>query len=429
MGAADDAKSCGGPRKSSLSRLPRRGVLQLAIMAGLRMLASRTPVRAASEGPGERSRQGPDKSDLVTLFLTGDVMTGRGVDQVLPHPGDARLYEPYVASANEYVSLAETANGPIPKPVDFAYVWGDALTELDARRPDVRLINLETAVTTSAEPEPKGINYKMNPENLPVLTAADVDCCALANNHVLDWGQAGLLETLSTLDQAGLKRVGAGRDPDEASAPAVLPVAGQVRVLVFAFGSVTSGIPRDWAATERRPGVNLLPDLSVRTVDLVAERVHAAKRPGDIVVASVHWGSNWGYDVPEPQTAFAHGLIDEAGVDVVYGHSSHHAKAIEVYRERPILYGCGDFLDDYEGIRGYEMFRDDLVLMYFLTLHASDGALTRFTMVPLQIRNFRLHRASPADAAWLRDTLNREGKRFGTRVRLEEDNALTLAWG
>jgi poly-gamma-glutamate capsule biosynthesis protein CapA/YwtB (metallophosphatase superfamily) len=246
---------------------------------------------------------------------------------------------------------------------------------------------------------------------------------------VLDWGQAGLLETLSTLDQAGLKRVGAGRDLDEASAPAVLPVAGQARVLVFAFGSVTSGIARDWAATERRPGVNLLPDLSARTVDLVAERVHAAMRPGDIVVASIHWGSNWGYDVPEAQTAFAHGLIDEAGVDVVYGHSSHHAKAIEVYRERPILYGCGDFLDDYEGIRGYEMFRDDLVLMYFLTLRASGAALTRLTMVPLQIRNFRLHRASPADAAWLRDTLTREGKRFGTRVRLEEDNALTLVWG
>ena len=452
MGAANDANGSSGQGRRSVQRglcgtepwirqrptgdrhriffgLPRRGVFRLAIMVGLEMLASRTPARAVSEGPAEDTREGSDRSDLVTLFLTGDVMTGRGIDQVLPHPSDARLYEPNVTSATEYVSLAETANGPIPKPVDFTYVWGDALAELEARRPDVRLINLETTVTKSAEPERKGINYKMSPENVPVLTAAGLDCCVLANNHVLDWGNAGLLETLSTLEKAGVKRVGAGRDLREAMAPAILPVQGRARVLVFGFGSVTSGIPNGWAATEGRPGVNLLPDLSPQTVHRIAQQIRAVKRRGDIVVASIHWGSNWGYEIPEQQIAFAHGLIDEAGVDIIYGHSSHHAKAIEVYRDRPILYGCGDFLDDYEGIRGYEAFRDDLVLMYFLTMQASRGMLARLTMVPLQIRNFRLNRASPADAAWLRDTLNREGKKFGTRVHLETDNALTLVWG
>ena len=160
----------------------------------------------------------------------------------------------------------------------------------------------------------------------------------------------------------------------------------------------------------------------------IADRARAATRPGDLVVASIHWGGNWGYDIPAQQTRFAHRLIDRAGFDVVHGHSSHHPKGIEIYRDRPILYGCGDFLNDYEGIAGYEAFRDDLVLMFFLTMQASHGTLTRLTMVPLQIRNFRLNRASPADAAWLRDTLNREGGKFGTRVRLEADNALTLAW-
>jgi poly-gamma-glutamate synthesis protein (capsule biosynthesis protein) len=409
-------------------RPARRGFLQSAIMIGLGILAFRTPARAVSEGPGEDSGEGSDRSDLVTLFLTGDVMTGRGIDQVLPHPGDARLYEPYVKSSLEYVSLAETANGPTPKPVDFAYVWGDALAELEARRPDLRLINLETAVTTSAEPEIKGINYKMNPENAPVLTAAGVDCCVLANNHVLDWGAAGLLETLKTLEEAGVIGVGAGRDLREAAAPAVLPVGSKVRVLVLSFGSPTSGIPHSWAATEERPGVNLLPDLSPGTIHRIAQQVSAVKRPGDVIVASIHWGPNWGYEIPEQQVAFAHGLIDEAGVDVIHGHSSHHVKGIEVYRNRPILYGCGDFLDDYEGISGYEAFRNDLVLMYFLTMRASRGTLARLTMVPLQIRNFRLNRASPTDAAWLRDTLNREGRRFGTSARLDADNALTLVW-
>ena len=361
----------------------------------------------------------------MTLFLGGDVMTGRGIDQVLPHPGDPQLHESYATSALDYVALAETANGPIPKPVDFAYVWGDALTELDRRRPEVRVINLETAVTNSAAPELKGINYRMSPENVGVLAAAGVDCCILANNHVLDWGENGLLQTLKTLDDAGVKRAGAGRTRQEAQAPAVLSFPGG-RVIIFAFGSPTSGIPDAWAATERGPGVNFLPDLSHETVGRIAARVRGLKQAGDVAVASIHWGGNWGYDLSDEQIAFAHGLIDDAGIDIVYGHSSHHPKAIEVYRDRLILYGCGDFLDDYEGISGYEAFRDDLVLMYFATIRPARGTLERLAMVPLQLRNFRLNRASPTDAAWICDVLNREGKRFGTRVQQAPDGTLTL---
>lgn len=114
-------------------------------------------------------------------------MTGRGIDQILPHPVDPRLYEPWVTDAREYVGLAERANGPVPRPVDFAYVWGDALAELDAAAPDLRIVNLETAVTRNDEPWlGKGINYRMHPENVACLAAARLDCCTLANNHVLD---------------------------------------------------------------------------------------------------------------------------------------------------------------------------------------------------------------------------------------------------
>lgn len=359
------------------------------------------------------------------MFLAGDVMTGRGIDQVLPHPGDPQLHESYATSATDYVALAERANGPIPKPVDFAYVWGDALSELDGRRPQVRVINLETAVTTCAEPEPKGINYRMNPDNVGVLAAAGVDCCILANNHVLDWGEKGLLETLTTLEDAGVKCAGAGRTRQEAQVPAMLPFPGG-RVIVFAFGSPSSGIPGAWAATGRRPGINFLSDMSPQTVGRIAAGVRDLKRAGDVAVASMHWGGNWGYDIPGRQRAFAHDLIDEAGIDIVYGHSSHHPKAVEVYRGKLILYGCGDFLDDYEGIGGYEAFRDDLVLMYFATVRPSRGTLERLTMVPLQIRNFRLNRATATDVAWLCNVLNREGKTFGTRVRLASDGTLTL---
>jgi poly-gamma-glutamate synthesis protein (capsule biosynthesis protein) len=159
---------------------------------------------------------------------------------------------------------------------------------------------------------------------------------------------------------------------------------------------------------------------------VIAEEVHAGKQPGDVVVLSIHWGPNWGYAVPAEQVAFAHRLIDSGAADVIHGHSSHHVKGIEVYRDKLILYGCGDFIDDYEGISGYEEFRDDLVLMYFPVVRAADGTLAGLDMVPLQIRRMRLHHASPADASWLADTLNREGHRFGTRISIGPNHVLKL---
>lgn len=370
-----------------------------------------------------------DKRDpgLVTLFLAGDVMTGRGVDQVLPRPCTPVLHEHYVTSARDYVALAERANGPIGRPVAYDYVWGDALAELERREPSLRLVNLETAVTTSPDAEPKGINYRMNPENVAVLAAAKVDCCVLANNHVLDWGRPGLVETLDTLAAAGIGCVGAGRSLREAMRPAVLPVPGG-RVIVLACASPTSGVPRSWAATPDQPGINLVHDFGDAAVDSLAVAVAATKMSGDVVVASIHWGANWGHDIPREQTRFARALIDRAGVDVVFGHSSHHPKAIEVHHGRLILYGCGDFIDDYEGIRGHEEHRGDLVLMYFPALRQSDGSLDRLTMVPLKIRNMRLNRASRQDAEWIRNVLARESARFGTSVRLDGDVTLALEW-
>jgi poly-gamma-glutamate capsule biosynthesis protein CapA/YwtB (metallophosphatase superfamily) len=366
------------------------------------------------------------RADVISLFLAGDVMTGRGIDQVLPHPGDPRLYESYAKSAYDYVELAEHANGPIARPLAFGEIWGDALAELERRRPDARIVNLETAVTQSTEPEPKGINYKMSPANVGIITAASIDCCVLANNHVLDWGRSGLIETLTTLEQAGVRCAGAGRDQTSAAAPATVPVAGEARLLVYALASHTSGVPAAWAATPHKPGVNLLPSFSEASTELIADEIHAAKRPSDIVVLSIHWGPNWGYDIADEQVAFAHRLIDSGAADVIHGHSSHHVKGIEVYRQKLILYGCGDFIDDYEGIGGYEDFRDDLVLMYFPVVRAADGTLADLDMVPMQIRNMRLHHASPADATWLADTLSREGGRFGTRIRFGPDHALKL---
>jgi poly-gamma-glutamate synthesis protein (capsule biosynthesis protein) len=368
-------------------------------------------------------------SSLITLALCGDVMTGRGIDQVLAHPSDSILYECFVRNAIRYVELAEGKNGLIPRPVEPSYIWGDALAELDRLDPDVRIVNLETAVTTSDDHwEGKGINYRMHPENISCITVAGIDCCTLANNHTLDWGYSGLAETIDTLDRADVRHAGAGRSRDQADQPAILELPGKGRVIVLSVGSVTSGIPSAWAATGERPGVSLLSGLTEDTVEEVATRVERVQQAGDLVVLSIHWGSNWGYEIPEQQRWFAHRVIDEAGVDIVHGHSSHHPRGIEVYRDKPILYGCGDFLNDYEGIGGHEQFRSDLALLYFVSMDSATGALSRLEMAPFQIRRFRAHRAAAKDASWLRNTLSRVGRPLGTQVVSSGDDALELRW-
>lgn len=384
---------------------------------------------AGSETKSQRTESTDRQTRSVTLFLCGDVMTGRGIDQVLPHPGEPHLLEPFMRSALGYVELAERASGPIARPVDFAYVWGDALAALERVRPNARIVNLETAVTAAGDAWPgKRIHYRMHPGNVPCLTAAKIDCCVLANNHAMDWGRGALAETLDTLHRAGVRTAGAGRDAVEAASPAVIESPGGGRLLVFAFGSKSAGVPGNWAAAEDRAGVNYIDNLSAHAADAIARQVQAVKRDGDIVVASIHWGSNWDYEVSPAERAFAHRLIEAGGVDVVHGHSSHHPRAIEIHRDRVILYGCGDFLNDYEGIGGYESYRPDLCLMYLPTLDATTGKAVSFGLVPMQIRRFRLNRPRHDDACWLEQRLNREGQRFGTRVERLADDRFRLLW-
>ena len=371
----------------------------------------------------------PSAPAPITLFLAGDIMTGRGIDQTLPHPSSPELYEPVVKDARRYVELAERAHGKLELPLTPSYIWGDALAVLERAAPDARIANLETAVTTSDEAWPdKSIHYRMHPKNIGCLTVLGLDCVALANNHVLDWGYPGLAETLDVVRRAGIRVAGAGRTLKEAAAPAIVPIEGKGRVLVFGLGSPTSGIAPAWAAGEGRAGVHLLAREPMESLPAIRATIAATKRPGDVVVASIHWGGNWGYAVSSEQKTFAHALVAEAGVDVVHGHSSHHPIGIEVYEGRLIVYGAGDFYNDYEGIGGYEQFRGDLALMYLARVQPATGRLLGLDMVPFKLRRFRLERAAPGDAAWLAETLSRASEGLGTSVKVEEGGRLELVW-
>ena len=360
--------------------------------------------------------QGQRRRETVRLFLGGDVMTGRGIDQILPHPGDPKLYEGYVGTADGYVALAEQRNGPIPRAVPFSYVWGDLLDDLAGRDCDLRFVNLETAITTADAPAPKGINYRMHPANAPALSVAGIDAVTLANNHTLDWGVEGLVETLEVLEQSGIVVVGAGRIAEDAAAPKILPLSSGARLLMQSYGARDSGIPGHWGAAPAWPGVNLLPERADAVVADARASLEKHRQAGDITLVSIHWGGNWGYDIHPEERRLAHRLIEEAGVDIVHGHSSHHPKAIELHVGKLVLYGTGDLINDYEGIRGHEAYRSDLVLGYVAEIQLTDGGLRSLELLPYRIRGFRLCRAAPEETKWLHAMLQRECGAFGLNV-------------
>jgi len=364
---------------------------------------------------------------MVTLFVAGDVVLARGIDQILGEPCDPTLYEPYMNDAREYIDLAEETSGAIPRHVPPAYVWGDALAWLDAAHPDARVVNLETSITRrGAHDRHKRIHYRVSPQNAATLVAARIDVCTLANNHVLDWGPLGLTDTLDTLDRLQVRRCGAGHDLDEAMRPAVVELGARGRIAVFAVGCDDAGVPPSWSAAAQRPGVFELAELDDAAVARVRAAIEPWRQPGTRVVLSIHWGSNWDFAIERTHRRFAHRMIDEAGVDLVHGHSSHHVKGIEVHHGRPILYGCGDLITDYEGIRGNEAYRGELGLLYLVTLDDA-GVLTGLQMVPTRMHRFQLTAPPAEDVRWLARTLDRCGEPLGTSVAIA-DHQLTLRW-
>jgi poly-gamma-glutamate synthesis protein (capsule biosynthesis protein) len=364
----------------------------------------------------------------IRLALCGDVMLGRGIDQILPHPGDPTLYGPYARSAHTYLTLAERVSGPIPLERGVDYVWGDVLAEFDSFAPDLRLINLETAITRRGKPWPKkSIQYRMEPRNIAVLTAARVDFCSLANNHVMDWGYRSLGDTIKALADAGIARAGAGRDRADASAPAILDVAGKGRVIVASMATPSGHVPPEWASGEGRPGVNLVePD--EHGFDEVKQSVLGLKQPGDILIASIHAGANFGYAVEPGERTLFRRMIDEAGIDLIHCHSPHHVKAIEMHNGRPILYGTGDVINDYEGIPSppeRQVFRSHLGTIAFADFSTDSGACTALRLRPTKMRRLRVERAAGRGAEHLCEILGRESAQFGTRIE-NRDGTLTV---
>src|SRR5215216_414235 len=327
---------------------------------------------------------------MITLAFAGDVMLGRGVDAALE---GMRPEEP----------------------------WGDALPLLDAA--DLRLINLECAITSHVNPwnrTPKTFHFRADPSRaVGVLRAARIDACSLANNHTLDFEERGLLDTLEHLDAAAIRHAGAGRDENEAARPAHLP-AGVARVALVAF---TDNEP-PFAAGPDRPGTNYLPtSLEPEVLDRVEAAIADVREAGaQTVVFSNHWGPNM---VERPSylfRRFARAVVDR-GADVYFGHSAHVFQGVEVYRDKPILYDTGDFIDDYAV---NERLRNDRSFVFRVSVEG--GEFRRLELFPVVLAYARTALAAGEEREQILRRMERLSAEMGTAFARRE-GALVLERG
>ena len=286
-----------------------------------------------------------------------------------------------------------------------SYPWGDTLSLFS--NTDLGICNLECAISNRGEPwtvTPKEFHFRSDPKNVRVLSEAGINLVSLAHNHVLDFGIDALEDTLKVLDKSSIKHAGAGLGFAEAKRPAVLNIFGE-RVGMIAF---TDNQP-EWESSKHRPGIFYVPiDLNdVRTKKLL-DLIEITKREVDLLVVSAHWGPNWGYEPPAEHVPFAHAMMD-AGADIVFGHSGHVFRGIEIYNQRLILYCAGNFIDDYAVDR---IERNDQSCVYVVDI--PHGKINRLSIYPTMTENFRARFARDYERLEITDKMKELSAKYGT---------------
>jgi poly-gamma-glutamate synthesis protein (capsule biosynthesis protein) len=311
------------------------------------------------------------------LVAGGDVMLGRGVKQAI-----LRLGPHY----------------PLAPVADLM------------RGADLALVNLECALTASSthwQGDPKAFYFGAPPEAIDTLTNAGVDLVSVANNHVLDFGVAGLRDTLHALRSHGIHAAGAGTNLAGARAVTVLD-CGAVRVGMAAFCNHQA----DFAAQPDRPGMAYI-DLDDEPGALAMLRTALAalrRRAVDWPILSLHWGPNM---VARPSPRFrrlAHAAVG-MGWKMVFGHSAHVFQGIELADGCPILYAAGDLVDDYQVD---PEFRNDHQLLFELDL--TRDRLRRLTLHPVLIADCQARFATGEDFRWIASRMTALCAEFGTLV-------------
>lgn len=308
-------------------------------------------------------------SDRITIGFAGDVMIGRLVNDHLRH------------------ALA-------------THLWGNTLPLL--RSTDLNLINLEAALTKSEQIVPKVFNFKADPKHVQVLKEASIHVVNLANNHVLDYGVEGLLETLETLDQAQIQHVGAGKTSSEASKPIILSRKG----ICIGMIGCTDNEPT-WKADQNKPGTFYI---EIGDIETIKKAIIPLRQRVDLLILSMHWGPNMRERPSEDFIKFAHQLID-VGVDIFHGHSAHIFQGIEIYKNKIIFYDTGDFVDDYYVD---PLLRNDR--SFFFVVETDGQKLCSLRLVPTLISHFQVNLSHGKDAMETLQRMQELSKEFGTSL-------------
>lgn len=313
----------------------------------------------------------------MKLVFVGDVMLGRCVNDLL-------------------------------KEESFEHPWGDTLDIFSSA--DARFCNLECVIANAGEPwskTKKVFHFRSDAKNVDVLKKATINCVSLANNHILDYGYDALLETLDTLKTENINYAGAGIDIDAAMRPAIFEIQG----CRIAFLALTDNEPV-WEATKVSPGTFFMPiSLEDGRYSKLIQLIKKTKAVVDLLIISAHWGPNWGYR-PEPvHIPFAHSLI-ENGADIIFGHSCHIFQGVEVYKNRPVIYSAGDFIDDY-AVDPEE--RNDQSFIF--QIETEGKTITGLKLYPTVIKNFQASQAKGERGEAIAQHMKLLCEEFGTIVR------------
>jgi poly-gamma-glutamate synthesis protein (capsule biosynthesis protein) len=298
-------------------------------------------------------------------------------------------------------------------------VWGDVLPHL--AQADLRIVNLECALTTHLRPwtrTEKMFHFRADPEAVQVLQAAHIDACTLANNHILDYEEQGLRDTLRVLDASGIRHAGAGANAAEAAAPAIIEVQGASPCRV-ALLSYTDNEP-DFAATTKHPGTNYLEvSLNDATMARIANSITQAREQGaDLVVFSNHWGPNFVEHPSAEFRSFARRVI-ELGADIYHGHSAHICQGIEIYQGKPILHDTGNFIDDYAV---HPLLRNDRSCLFKVMFE--HGKLSRIELLPVSLSVARVALARGKEFEAICARMEMLCTEFGTRLMHQNDRLI-----
>ncbi|WP_415841043.1 CapA family protein [Paenibacillus typhae] len=238
------------------------------------------------------------------------------------------------------------------------------------QKADLAFANLETPVSVRGQAAEKTFAFRSKPETLGGLSYAGIDGVTLANNHILDYGQNAMLDTLVHLDRNKIGHTGAGSNMDQAFKPYVKTIKGK-RIAVLGASRVLSG--SSWHAGKNTPGA-----ASAYTAEPLLGAIKKSAKDNDYTIVYLHWNEEFA-DYPEKYArTLAKQLID-SGADIILGAHSHCLMGIEYYKHKPIYYSLGNFVFN-KSTRGGEKTVHTMLADFTIT---SSGITSRIT--PLKI--------------------------------------------